>query len=360
MILAFLPSCRRHGWKLTTRACSSSAALNTDSDLLNSTSQEHTQDAVTQQLLHPSQFATNGVLIPMIDSLSPSSMSNFRSCKQAFLFQYLWKLKQPTNKALIKGTLCHAALESFYEFDPKDRNLELLQNLFRKRYAAVRNEHLHLFNTTVTSDDNNNTTTATEEEITWGKEALELLANFARDMPDLVKTTPAKREVWVKADLQDADDNTTFKVRGIVDRIDSTRDGLRIVDYKSGRAPELKYTAAVNQRILRENFFPLQTYAYLWRLMHPESTHVVQSLQLAYLAKSNGKATVMEMDVEDAAHVRAQLINVYQEIKKLVATQDPLQFHGCQKSQCYYCNEIRSKFEPGTVWEPQDSSSDVA
>ena len=52
-------------------------------------------------------------------------------------------------------------------------------------------------------------------------------------------------------------------VTGICDRIDEGKDGeLMIVDYKTGKAPNLKYSDAVNQRIMNDKFFQLKVCIY--------------------------------------------------------------------------------------------------
>jgi ATP-dependent helicase/DNAse subunit B len=51
------------------------------------------------------------ITIPKV--LSPSALKEYENCPQSFFFQYILKLKQPTNTALAKGSMCHSALEQF-------------------------------------------------------------------------------------------------------------------------------------------------------------------------------------------------------------------------------------------------------
>mmetsp|Transcript_53212 Transcript_53212/g.64108 ORF Transcript_53212/g.64108 Transcript_53212/m.64108 type:complete len:217 (+) Transcript_53212:3-653(+) len=76
-------------------------------------------------------LAFHGQEIPRPKSLSPSSAKEFLSCPQSYLFQYLYKIKQPTNTALAKGSMCHSALEKLFDLNPSQRTLENLENLFR-------------------------------------------------------------------------------------------------------------------------------------------------------------------------------------------------------------------------------------
>jgi RecB family exonuclease len=197
-----------------------------------------------------------------------------------------------------------------------------------------------------------------EEEAAWGKEGLALLENYMQlEEPKLV--SPAKREMWVKENL-DVYNNETVLVRGIVDRLDLVRDDKnvvgRVIDYKSGKAPVFKYPPLVNERIRQDTFFQLLLYALLLR----NGEMPVRYLQLFYLTSTTGKAQRLEMDLGASPEERAgvlegvheQVRKVYGDICDLVSQQDPRMFKGCTRSFCY-CHVCRTRFEPGTVWEPE-------
>src|SRR3979409_489244 len=54
-------------------------------------------------------------------SLSPSSVSAFKSCPLAFKFSYIDRLPEPPSPAASKGTLVHRALELLMVRAPADR-----------------------------------------------------------------------------------------------------------------------------------------------------------------------------------------------------------------------------------------------
>lgn len=331
-----------------------------------------------EPLLHPDQLF-NGT-IPYPKSLSPSSIAEFRKCPQSFLFQYLYGLKQPTSPVLVKGSMCHAALEQVFDLAPADRNLEHLQNLFRKAWAEKRDlpDYNHLFENE-------------REEAVWGREGLQLLANYM-SAEDPTSLEPAQREVWVKSYLtidptkgttgyvlaRDDSRNEggvdgTFLVRGIVDRLDlvRTKDApnepvvLRVTDYKTGKAPDLKYSAAMNQKIVAENFFQLMIYALLLREkggdFDQDRSLSVRFLRLFHLTSVRGSALLLDMDLgadpfERDSRLQAvhqQLSQVWTDIVELVSQQDPTLFVGCSRSFCY-CHTCRQRFVPGTVWQPAE------
>ena len=334
-------------------------------------------------LFHPDQFE-NGT-IPYPTSLSPSSIAEFKKCPQSFLFQYLYKLRQPTNPALAKGSMCHAALEQVFDLAPENRTLDVLQNLLRREWAAQRETktYCELF----ANDDQT-------DEVTWGRSALELLANYWQheDPAAVPRPNPVQREVWVRSNLTvhapagvtgytvattagtngdaaDYDEQGTFLVRGIVDRLDMVQQQhnnnnedrivLRLIDYKTGKAPDLKYSRACNERIQAEAFQQLLIYALLLREKQRESTLPLRYLRLFYLTNKVHRAQTMDFDMGATAEerdrllqsVHADLSQVWLQIMELVSRQVPMAWKGCDRSFCY-CHACRERFVPGTVWEP--------
>lgn len=306
--------------------------------------------------------------IPPPKSLSPSSIMEFQKCPQSFLFQYLWGMRQPTTPILAKGTMCHAALEQVFDLEPPDRTLTNLQNLYRSEWSKqkqTKDEYKDLFEGDVT------------QEREWGLSGLELLENYMQlENPALVeRPNPIQREIWVRSDLQVAtdDDETTddtFLVRGIVDRLDMVQMSnkqvfLRIVDYKSGKAPHFKYSPAMNAKIAEEAFFQLKIYALLLRESHRRKTSSttkgldVRILRLLHLTSDAGHGQYLDYDLGETREERNAILDdvhralaqTWTDILALVATQDATQFVGCDRSFCY-CHKCRPRFVPGSVWEP--------
>lgn len=321
------------------------------------------EDTSTPDLLLPPP-------IPPPKSLSPSSIMEFQKCPQSFLFQYLWGMRQPTSPILAKGTMCHSALEQVFDLQPSDRTLQNLQNLFRREWAKqrVKDGYKDLF-------DNDDTTVERE----WGLEGLQLLENYMQlEDPSLVeRPNPMQREIWVRSNLTlpSSEHYDSFLVRGIIDRLDMVQMNqennkgvfLRIVDYKSGKAPHFKYSAAMNAKIAEESFFQLKIYALLLR----ESSRKKQSnntsaagldvriLRLLHLTSVSGEGQYLDYDLGATAKERTAilddvhdtLVQVWTDILALVAQQDATQFVGCDRSFCY-CHKCRPNFIKGTVWEP--------
>lgn len=214
-------------------------------------------------LLHPNDVGDG--TIPYPKALSPSAIMEFKKCPQSFLFQYLYKMKQPTSLALAKGSMCHSALEKVFDLDPKDRTLPILQDLYRAEWAQHRKSDTYRILFETADGQNEEAQWDIDAERDWGKSALQLLENYyeLEDPKAVERPNPVQREIWLNAHLSvdptlgasfsygseqmeatndENKDIPTFHVRGIVDRLDMIRTtdspsrvSLRIVDYKTGK-----------------------------------------------------------------------------------------------------------------------------
>lgn len=223
-----------------------------------SVAQQPQQDE--EDFLHPDQFGE----IPFPKALSPSAVMEFKKCPQSYLLQYLYKLRQPQTVALAKGSMCHEALEKVFDLEPEDRNLENLQNLLRVSWGQQRfaDNYKFLFDTPEGERD-------IEEETKWGQSALQLLENYYKveDPRTITRPNPLRREIWLHSHLTldpslgitsatmdealEKDEDDTFYVRGIIDRLDMVRlpsreVALKIVDYVSLPAVRLATDCPLN------------------------------------------------------------------------------------------------------------------
>jgi putative RecB family exonuclease len=199
----------------------------------------------------------SGVTEPRIPSLSPSRASDFMACPLLYRYRVIDRLPQRPSSAATRGTVVHSVLERLFDLPATERTPERASTMLRPewdRLLAEEPEVGELF-----ADD--------EARDEWLQGASGLLdAYFALEDP--TRLEPAERELYVEFDLESG-----LRLRGYVDRLDVAPGGeLRVVDYKTGRAPGEGFEAKA--------MFQMRFYALvLWRLRG----EIPRVLQLLYL-----------------------------------------------------------------------------
>ena len=196
----------------------------------------------------------------MESALSPSRAADFMQCPMLYRFRVVDRLPEPPSTAAARGTLVHAVLERLFDLPAAERTSETATGLLPGEWARMVEEAPDLAallhgeeGVSVTVED-------------WFEQAAGYVERwFTLEDPTLLE--PVERELYVEAKVGD------LTIRGYVDRLDQAPDGrLRVVDYKTGRAPSETFEARA--------LFQLKFYALaLWR-----SRGVLPSrLQLVYL-----------------------------------------------------------------------------
>ena len=199
-------------------------------------------------------------------SLSPSRASDYKRCPQLFKFSAIDRIPTPPTVYQARGTTAHLALERLFELPAAERTPERLYDLFRTAWSEVKpTDYPDLFEDV-------------QAERAWGIESLTILANYF-SVEDPTSFEPLSREL----DMTQAVGDMT--IRGILDRMEETPEGLVITDYKTGKAPPERYAMSA--------FFALKIYALLIRIREGRTP---VALRLMYL---NGP-TVYEIPVNDA------------------------------------------------------------
>jgi len=139
------------------------------------------------------------------------------------------RLPEPPTQATARGTLVHAALERLFDLPAAERTPQAARALILPewdRLAADEPELAALF-----PDE--------AERASWLQSAIAILdAYFTLEDPRRLE--PAERESYVETTL-----DSGLRLRGYIDRLDVAPGGeIRIVDYKTGRAPREAYEAS--------------------------------------------------------------------------------------------------------------------
>lgn len=217
-------------------------------------------------------------------SLSPSRAGDFMTCPLLFRFRSIDRLPQEPSPAALRGTMVHRALELLFDLPPDARTVDAATDLLMRSWdelvadepesAAVLRAELAI------------SPTSTPAEIAAAviaPAAVSMDSYFTLENPQRLE--PHEREFGVYVEIAD-----NFTIRGFIDRVDRTPAGdIRIVDYKTGKAPGARYE---DKAMFQMRFYALAW----WRL-----TGVVpKMLQLIYLgSKSMLRYEPTTTDLED-------------------------------------------------------------
>lgn len=202
----------------------------------------------------PDRTVVDGV--DVLGSLSPSRAGDFLTCPMLYRFRTVDRLPEPPSPAAVRGTVVHKVLEDLFALPAAERTPERAAALVGPAWAHVLAEE------------------PAAAEMLDGSELHDwldscrasLVGYFALEDPTRLEA--AERELYIETVL-----DSRLLLRGVVDRVEVNAQGdVRIVDYKTGRAPAESFEA---RALFQMRFYALV----LWR-----TTGVVpRVLQLEYL-----------------------------------------------------------------------------
>lgn len=232
-----------------------------------------------------------------VRALSPSRASDFMTCPLLYRFRTVDKLPEPPSEAATRGTVVHAVLERLFDLPAQERTPDRAVAGVRpewERLLAEEPDVARLF-----SDDAEGTALAQ-----WLADAEDLVRRYFA-LEDPTRLEPAERELYVESEL-----DSGLVLRGYVDRLDEAPDGaLRVVDYKSGRAPSAGFES---RAMFQMRFYALT----LWRL----HGRVPRLLQLIYLG--SGEILRYEPDEADLRATERKIGALWQAIERAARTGD--------------------------------------
>jgi putative RecB family exonuclease len=160
-------------------------------------------------------------------SLSPSRVESFTSCPMAFRFASIERLPEPPSPHTTKGSLVHRVLELLYTYPAAMRTDDAIHQSFEQ---AVHEYDSDPEFTMLGLDET--------QRQAFVDDAWVLVQAYLR-MEDPTTIHPIGVELRLEAQVGD------LTLRGIIDRLDLDLDGqLVVTDYKTGRAPGMKYEQA--------------------------------------------------------------------------------------------------------------------
>ncbi|MDA4107912.1 RecB family exonuclease [Mycolicibacterium holsaticum] len=237
-------------------------------------------------------------------ALSPSRAADFKQCPLLYRFRAIDRLPEPPSAAQVRGSVVHAALERLYALPAAERGRETAMTL-----VAPAAEQL----------------VAAEPELAdeIGPELLDearaLLSGYYR-LEDPTRFDPDSCEQRVEVELEDG-----TLLRGFVDRIDVAPTGeLRVVDYKTGKAPP-------EARALAEFKAMFQMKFYAVALLRSRGV-VPTRLRLLYLA--DGQILDYTPDLDELLRFEKTLMAIWRAIQAAGATGD---FRPSPSRMCDWC-----------------------
>jgi putative RecB family exonuclease len=244
-------------------------------------------------------------------SLSPSRAADFMRCPLLYRFRVIDRLPEKPSAAATRGTVVHAVLERLFDTPAEDRSAPRARAMVAgewERLLAGRPELAQLF-----AQD----TTDGAELARWLTEAEELVERWFT-LEDPARLEPAERELFVEARL-----DSGLRLRGIIDRVDVAPTGeVRIVDYKTGKAPRPEFAA--------DALFQMKFYALVvWRLKGV----VPRRLQLVYLG--SGDVLTHDPDETDLAGVERKLLALWEAIQRATESGD---WRPRPSKLCHWCD----------------------
>jgi RecB family exonuclease len=150
--------------------------------------------------------------------ISYSALDTFEQCPLKYKYQVVEKIKAPKTKEAVFGSVLHETLEWFHKQTPVSPTLDELLNFLKSIWPAKDNS--------VFSED---------EDMIYFSEAIKILKNYYENYLKIkdnfsVLGTETRFEVMLE-NPENKEEKCVLV--GIIDRIDKTKDGIEVVDYKT-------------------------------------------------------------------------------------------------------------------------------
>ena len=167
--------------------------------------------------------------VEVLGALSPSRAGDFVTCPLLYRFRTVDRLPEPPSPDAVRGTVVHKVLEDLFDLPAKERTPERAGQMLLptwERLAELEPEVAGML-----GDEGPDVTA-------WLASCATVIERYFT-LEDPQRLEPAERELYVESLL-----DSKLLLRGFVDRVDIAPDGaIRLVDYKTGRAPAPGYEA---------------------------------------------------------------------------------------------------------------------
>jgi putative RecB family exonuclease len=241
-------------------------------------------------------------------ALSPSRAADFKQCPLLYRFRAIDRLPEAPSTAQLRGSVVHAALERLYGLPATDRGPEAARSLVELAWDQV-----------IANEPDLAGEMDPELRAQLLEEARALLSGYYR-LEDPTRFDPQSCEQRVEVELADG-----TLLRGFIDRIDVAATGeLRVVDYKTGKAPPAARALAEFKAMFQMKFYAVALF---------RSRGVLPArLRLIYLA--DGQLLDYSPDRDELLRFEKTLMAIWRAIQSAGATGD---FRPSTSRLCDWC-----------------------
>jgi putative RecB family exonuclease len=241
-------------------------------------------------------------------ALSPSRAADFKQCPLLYRFRAIDHLPEPSSRAQLRGSVVHAALEQLYGLPALQRDPDTARSLVEPAWDQVIAAEPGL------ADD-----LEPDQRTQLLEEARALLSGYYR-LEDPTRFDPQGCEQRVEVELADG-----TLLRGYIDRIDVAATGeLRVVDYKTGKAPPAARAPAEFKAMFQMKFYAVA-------LLRSRGV-LPARLRLIYLA--DGQVLDYSPDRDELLRFEKTLIAIWRAIQSAGETGD---FRPSPSRLCQWC-----------------------
>lgn len=227
--------------------------------------------------------------VEVVGALSPSRAADFMTCPLLYRFRTVDKLPEPSSPDAVRGTVIHKVLEDLFDLPAERRTPEQARTMLEPSWEALVQEAPELVDMLPEEGP---------EIAAWLASCRDVLDRYFT-LEDPRRLEPAERELYVETLL-----DSKLLLRGYIDRVDVAPDGaIRVVDYKSGRAPAEMFEG---KALFQMRFYALV----LWRTRGV----VPAMLQLIYLG--SGEILRYVPDERDLLATERKVEAIWQAIRR--------------------------------------------